>query len=119
MYSKKIKVTVTVAELRQIEKEQRQRLRKIFEEFNQEIIKNNEELLKIHKTVSSESLLYLIGLIFFSNYNCSLTYVSTIIQITKIKSQKLRIIFVILSIFLMYYKLPTISFNILNTKYTR
>ncbi|MDM1408918.1 hypothetical protein [Myroides sp. DF42-4-2] len=55
-----IKVTVNVAELRQIEKELRQRLQNDFEEFHREITKNNEELLKVHKAVSSKRLLYLI-----------------------------------------------------------
>lgn len=55
-----IKVTVNVAELRQIEKEQRQRLQNDFEQFNREITKNNEELLKVHKAVSSKRLVYLI-----------------------------------------------------------
>lgn len=57
-----IKVTVNVAELRQIEKEQRQRLQNGFEEFYREISKNNEELLKVYKAVSSKRLLYLIGM---------------------------------------------------------
>ncbi|MGG5505850.1 MULTISPECIES: hypothetical protein [unclassified Myroides] len=60
-----IKVTVNVAELRQIEKEQRKRLLNDFEEFHLEITKNNEELLKVHKAVSSKRLLYLIGLNIF------------------------------------------------------
>ncbi|MDM1370282.1 hypothetical protein [Myroides marinus] len=60
-----IKVTVNVAELRQIEKEQRQRLQSDFEEFHREIKKNNEELLKVHKTISSKRLLYLIVLNIF------------------------------------------------------
>ncbi|MDO5857766.1 hypothetical protein Q2490_10760 [Myroides odoratimimus] len=55
-----IKVTVNVAELRQIEKELRQRLQNDFEQFHREITKNNEELLKVHKAVSSKRLLYLI-----------------------------------------------------------
>lgn len=57
-----IKVTVNVAELRQIEKEQRQQLQNDFDEFHREITKNNEELLKVHKAVSSKRLLYLITL---------------------------------------------------------
>lgn len=56
----KIKVTVNVAELRQIEKEQRQRLQNDFEQFHREITKNNDELLKIHKAVNSKKLLYMI-----------------------------------------------------------
>lgn len=60
-----IKVTVNVAELRQIEKEQRQRLQNDFEQFHREITKNNEELLKVHKVVSSKRLLYLIVLNIF------------------------------------------------------
>ncbi len=60
-----IKITVNVAELRQIEKEQRQRLHNAFNEFHREITKNNEELLKVHKTVSSKRLLYLILLNIF------------------------------------------------------
>ncbi|SEJ12657.1 hypothetical protein SAMN04488018_1139 [Myroides marinus] len=60
-----IKVTVNVAELRQIEKEQRQRLQDDFKQFNREITKNNEELLKVHKAVSSKRLLYLIILNIF------------------------------------------------------
>ncbi|WP_156424174.1 hypothetical protein [Myroides odoratus] len=60
-----IKVTVNVAELRQIEKEQRQRLQDDFKQFNREITKNNEELLKVHKGVSSKRLLYLIVLNIF------------------------------------------------------
>lgn len=60
-----IKVTVNVAELRQIEKEQRQRLQADFDEFHREITKNNEELLKVHKAVSSKRLLYLILLNIF------------------------------------------------------
>ncbi|MDM1085859.1 hypothetical protein [Myroides odoratimimus] len=60
-----IKVTVNVAELRQIEKEQRQRLQDDFEQFNREITKNNEELLKVHKAISSKRLLYLIILNIF------------------------------------------------------
>ncbi|MEC4116673.1 hypothetical protein VSP20_06790 [Myroides phaeus] len=60
-----IKVTVNVAELRQIEKEQRQRLQNDFEEFYREITKNNEELLKVYKVVSSKRLLYLIVLNIF------------------------------------------------------
>ncbi|MCA4808087.1 hypothetical protein HX057_17150 [Myroides odoratimimus] len=55
-----IKVTVNVTELRQIEKEQRQRLQNDFEQFHREITKNKEELLKVHKAVSSKRLLYLI-----------------------------------------------------------
>ncbi|MDM1461956.1 hypothetical protein [Myroides odoratimimus] len=60
-----IKVTVNVAELRQIEKEQQQRLRNEFEQFHREITKNNEELLKVHKAVSTKRLLYLIVLNIF------------------------------------------------------
>ena len=60
-----IKVTVNVAELRQIEKEQSQRLQNDFEEFHREITKNNEELFKVHKAVSSKRLLYLIVLNIF------------------------------------------------------
>ena len=60
-----IKVTVNVAELRQIEKELRQRLQNDFEEFHREITKNNEELLKVHKAVSTKRLLYLIVLNIF------------------------------------------------------
>lgn len=57
-----IKLKVNVTELRQIEKEQRQRLQNDFKEFHQEITKNNEELIKVHKAISSKRLLYLIGL---------------------------------------------------------
>ena len=57
-----IKVTVNVAELRQIEKEQRQRLQNDFDVFHREITKNNQELLKVHKAVSYKRLLYLMGL---------------------------------------------------------
>ncbi|EHO11452.1 hypothetical protein HX045_15825 [Myroides odoratimimus] len=60
-----IKVTVNVAELRQIEKEQRQRLQNDFDQFHREITKNNEELLKVHKAVSSKRLFYLIVLNIF------------------------------------------------------
>lgn len=60
-----IKVTVNVSELRQIEKEQQQRLRNEFEQFHREITKNNEELLKVHKAVSTKKLLYLIVLNIF------------------------------------------------------
>ncbi|MGG5570619.1 hypothetical protein [Myroides odoratimimus] len=60
-----IKVTVNVAELRQLEKEQRQRLQSDFEAFHREITKNNEKLLKLHKAVSSKRLLYLIVLNIF------------------------------------------------------
>ncbi|WP_158963205.1 hypothetical protein [Myroides fluvii] len=61
-----IKVTVNVAELRQIEKEQQQRLQDDFEQFHRKITKNNEELLKVHKAVSSKRLFYFILLnIFF------------------------------------------------------
>ncbi|QBK74896.1 hypothetical protein QK342_00210 [Myroides odoratimimus] len=60
-----IKVTVNVTELRQIEKEQRKRLQNDFNEFHREITKNNEELLKVHKVVSSKRLLYLIVLNIF------------------------------------------------------
>ncbi|SDH81937.1 hypothetical protein [Myroides phaeus] len=58
-----IKVKVNVAELRQIEKEQRQRLQNEFEQFHREITKNNEEFLKFHKAGSSNRLLYLIIII--------------------------------------------------------
>ncbi|MDM1456752.1 hypothetical protein HX089_17365 [Myroides odoratimimus] len=58
-----IKVTVNVAELRRIEKEQRQRLQNDFEQFHREITKNNEKLLKVHKVGSSNRLLYLIIII--------------------------------------------------------
>lgn len=72
-----IKITVNVAELRQIEKEQAQRLQKDFKEFNREIIKNNEELLKVHKAVSSKRLLYLITLnVFLLITTGFLTYVA-------------------------------------------
>ncbi|STZ48043.1 Uncharacterised protein [Myroides odoratimimus] len=57
-----IKVTINVSELRKIEKEQRQRFQNDFEEFHREITKNNEELLKVHKAVSTKRLLYLIVL---------------------------------------------------------
>ncbi|MDR0227872.1 MAG: hypothetical protein LBI72_02250 [Flavobacteriaceae bacterium] len=60
-----IKVTVNVAELRQIEKEQRQRLQNDFEQFHREITENNEKLLKVYKAVSSKRLLYLIVLNIF------------------------------------------------------
>ncbi len=56
-------MTVNLAELRQ--REQGQRLRNAFEQFHREITKNNEELLKVHKTVSSKRLLYLIVLNIF------------------------------------------------------
>lgn len=62
---KNIKVTVNVTELRQIEKEQCQRLQNDFDEFHREITKNNEKLLKLHKAVSSKRLLYLIVLNLF------------------------------------------------------
>ncbi|SFJ34823.1 hypothetical protein [Myroides guanonis] len=57
-----IKVTVNIAELRDIEKEQSQRLHNDFEQFHREITKNNEELLKVYKAVSSKRLLYLMAL---------------------------------------------------------
>lgn len=60
-----IKVTVNIAELRQIEKEQRQRLQNDFDIFHREITKSNQELLKVHKNVSSKRLLYLIVLNIF------------------------------------------------------
>ncbi|MEK6525138.1 hypothetical protein [Myroides odoratimimus] len=60
-----IKVTVNIAELRQIEKEQRQRLQDTFEEFHREITENNEKLLKVYKAISSKRLLYLILLNIF------------------------------------------------------
>ncbi|TDS64403.1 hypothetical protein [Myroides indicus] len=60
-----IKITVNVAELQKIEKEQRQRLQNDFEQFHREITKNNEKLLKLHKAVSSKKLLYLIVLNIF------------------------------------------------------
>lgn len=53
------------SKLRQIEKEQCQRLQNDFEEFHREITKNNEELLSVHKAVSSKRLLYLIVLNIF------------------------------------------------------
>lgn len=56
---------MNVAELRQIEKEQRQRLQNDFVQFHQEITKSNEELLKVYKAVSSKRLLYLITLNIF------------------------------------------------------
>lgn len=60
-----IKVTVNIAELRQIEREHRQRLRNEFEQFHREITKKNEEFLKVHKAISSKRLLYLIVLYVF------------------------------------------------------
>ena len=57
-----VQVKVNVAELRSIEQENRDKLRNDFEQFHREITKNNEELLKVHKAVSSKRLLYLIGL---------------------------------------------------------
>lgn len=60
-----IKIPVNIAELRQIEKEQRQRLQNDFDNFHREIAKNNEKLLKVHKAVSSKKLLYLIILNIF------------------------------------------------------
>lgn len=60
-----IKVTVNIAELRQIEKEQRQRLQDAFEEFHRDITENNEKLLKVYKAISSKRLLYLILLNIF------------------------------------------------------
>lgn len=60
-----IKVTVNVAELRQMEKEQRQRLRNEFEQFHREITKNNQGLLKVHEAVSYKRLLYWIVLNIF------------------------------------------------------
>lgn len=55
---KNTKVTVNVAE-------QRQQLQNDFEQFHRDITKNNEELLKVHKVVSSKRLLYLIILNIF------------------------------------------------------
>ncbi|SHM20554.1 hypothetical protein [Myroides odoratimimus] len=73
---KNIKVTVNVTELRQIEKEQCQRLQNDFDEFHREITKNNEKLLKLHKAVSSKRLLYLIVLnIFFTSISVIAIYI--------------------------------------------
>ncbi len=55
-----IHVKVNVAELRQSEQESREQLKNDFENFHQKTTKNNQELLKIHKIVSSKRLLYLI-----------------------------------------------------------
>lgn len=57
-----VQVKVNVGELRSIEQENRDRLRNDFKGFHQEITKSNQELLKVHKAVSSKRLLYLIGM---------------------------------------------------------
>lgn len=58
-------VKVNVSELRTLEQTYRVNLQNDFEVFHQQMGKNNVELLKVHKIVSSKRLLYLIFLNIF------------------------------------------------------
>ncbi|WP_218599185.1 hypothetical protein [Polaribacter sp. NJDZ03] len=79
-----IQVDFNVEELEEMKESNRKILNKDFNIFHQQTVKNNKELLKIHKNVSSKRLLYLIILNVFL---FSVAGISMYVSITNYISQ--------------------------------
>tara|TARA_B100000678_G_scaffold227176_1_gene195006 strand:- start:1977 stop:2465 length:489 start_codon:yes stop_codon:yes gene_type:complete len=87
---KYLKVDFNVAELEAMKQSNRQILRKDFENFHAQTIRNNKELLSVHRKVSSNKLLYLtvLNIFIFLSANVML-YVTFNDSINKSQLEKL------------------------------
>lgn len=89
---KNIKVDFNVAELEAMKQSNREVLRKDFENFHAQTIRNNKELLSVHRKVSSNKLLYLtvLNILIFLSANTML-YVTYSGSIDKSQVESLMI----------------------------